>query len=281
VYDFLYDLGVITTKSVWPTLGASTPIVGGTTCADPDYLAWTLQLQKRGFEIALHNATYHTSTRQGAIEGLARFREYFGAYPNIQVNHAGCRENIYWGDARVTGVNRLFYNLFTRFRSRGRFQGTDPSSDLFWGDMLKQHVQYVRNFVFAEINTLKVCPFMPYYDPLRPFVNYWFASSEGADCESFCRTICEANQDRLESEGGGCIMYTHFGKDFSDNGKLNEIFRRLMERLSKKNGWFVPVSTMLDFLRRQRGHRDITPRQRRRLERRWLWEKVFVTRGTT
>ena len=51
-----------------------------------------------------------------------------------------------------------------------------------------------------------------------------------------------------------------------------------MERLAKKNGWFVPASTVLDHLLVVNGHRDITDRQRRRLERKWLLEKM--KRGT-
>jgi len=53
----------------------------------------------------------------------------------------------------------------------------------------------------------------------------------------------------------------------------------LMERLAKKNGWFVPVSTLLDQLRRRHADRSITESQRRALESRWLWEKLF--RGTS
>jgi hypothetical protein len=41
-------------------------------------------------------------------------------------------------------------------------------------------------------------------------------------------------------------------------------------RLAKKNGWFVPVSTLLDYLRMQEGWADsITARERTRLELKW------------
>jgi hypothetical protein len=52
-----------------------------------------------------------------------------------------------------------------------------------------------------------------------------------------------------------------------------------MTRLSGKNGWFVPVSTLLDHLERQRGPVEIGARERNRLQNRWLWQKVF--RGTS
>ena len=52
-----------------------------------------------------------------------------------------------------------------------------------------------------------------------------------------------------------------------------------MTRLAKKNGWFVPVTTLLDRLLAINGHSDITDTQRRQLEWKWLREKVFI--GTT
>ncbi len=123
---------------------------------------------------------------------------------------------------------------------------------------------------------------MPYFDEERPYVNNWFASSEGRDCHAFCQTISEANQNRLEEEGGACIMYTHFGAaDFYEDGPLNSDFRRLMERLSRKDGWFVPVSTLLDHIQKDRGRHVISVGERNRLERRWLIHRVFETRGST
>lgn len=280
IYRFLSDLGVITTKSVWPIKGAGEPLFEGATCEDAAYLAWVRSLAEQGFEIGYHNATFHSSERAQAIAGLERFKELFGIYPRVHANHAGCMDSIHWGDERVSGMNRLAYSLLTRFRHRGRFRGTDTRSPYFWGDMCREHVSYVRNFVYTDLNTLKACPAMPYNDPERPFVNNWFASSEGANCALFCSTIAEKNQDRLEEEGGACIMYTHFGReDFLRDGKLNPEFVRLMQRLSKKNGWFVPVSTLLDQILRQRGPHVIPPHERARLERKWLLEKVF--RGTT
>jgi hypothetical protein len=282
VYRFLYDLGIITTKSVWPLKGEQAPMVGGATCEDNDYLKWIQELKGQGFEIALHNATYHSSRREQAIAGLEQFRAFFGEYPKTHANHVGCEDSIYWGDARLSGSNKLIYNLLTRFRNKEKFLGADPKSEFFWGDKCKEHIKYVRNFVYSDINTLKACPYMPYFDEQRPFVNYWFAASEGAYCHPFCKTISEKNQDRLEEEGGACIMYTHFGHvDYCRDGRLNSDFRRLMERMSRKAGWFVPVSVLLDHVQQARGHHVISSRERNRLERKWLIERIFIFRGTT
>jgi hypothetical protein len=120
---------------------------------------------------------------------------------------------------------------------------------------------------------------MPYHDPQRPYVNYWFASSEGSDINAFNNMLCEEHQDRLEEEGGVCIMYTHFGAGFYRDGRLDQRFVQLMNRLSNKNGWFVPVATVLDHILNIRGPRQITSAERNRLEWKWLAHKIRS--GTT
>ncbi len=194
-------------------------------------------------------------------------------------NHTVCHEGIYWGGARVTGLHRTLYNLFAGRQKRDWFRGHIEGDAHFWGDVCRERIKYVRNFVFPGMDTLAACPFMPYHDPDRPFVNHWFASSEGGKVNTFTDTICEANQDQLEAAGSVCIMYTHFAKGFYQNGRLDDRFKFLMERLAKKNGWFAPASTVLDHLLQRNGGHTITPAERSALERRWLRYKARV--GTT
>jgi hypothetical protein len=115
---------------------------------------------------------------------------------------------------------------------------------------------------------------MPYYDPERPFVNYWYAGSEGSNVSTFVQRIAEPEQERLEEQGGACIMYTHFGHGYWDGKEVNRRFRELMTRLSRRGGWFVPVTTLLDYLRTRHAKHTISPADRSRLERRWLMHKV-------
>ena len=71
--------------------------------------------------------------------------------------------------------------------------------------------------------------------------------------------ISEANQDRLAAEHGACIMYTHLACGFCDGTRLNTRFRERLLRLSRMNGWFVPVHVLLDYLRlAQPGERQLT-----------------------
>lgn len=274
VYDFLGEMGFRTTKSVWPSRGKGTPIWSGDTCEDEGYARWLMDLQKQGFEIGYHMNTYHSSTRDEIIKGLERFRELFGHDPYTMANHTGCADDIYWGPDRLTGIHKGIYNLMTRYKNKGKFRGHIEGDKHFWGDLCRQHIKYCRNFAFRDINTLNHCPFMPYHDPDRPYVKNWFASSDGPRLESFNKLLSEKNQDQLASDGGCCIVYTHLGVLFFDNGKINARFMELMKRLSKKNGWFVPVNTLLDYLMEKNGRHEISKSERSRLERRWLIDKI-------
>ena len=62
----------------------------------------------------------------------------------------------------------------------------------------------------------------------------------------------------------------------SVKGELSPQFRRLIERLAGKNGWFVPVHALLDHLQEVRGRQVIGDVQCCALERKWFWEKLRV-----
>jgi hypothetical protein len=279
VYSFLADLGFRTTRGVWP-LGATREVNSpGETCANPEYLAHNLELQKLGFEMGYHNATPHSVVREETRQALDLFKSYFGNDPRAMANHYN-RDAIYWGSARLTGsISRAVYGASTLSKNNNRFRGEIEGEPEFWGDLCRDRIEYCRNFVYADIDTLAVCPWMPYHDPLRPFVRNWYSAADGANIKNYLRMLTESNQDRLEEQGGACIMYTHFGHGFVENEVLHSRFSDLMTRLSKKNGWFVPVSTLLDYVADKRGRVEIGASERNRLQNRWLWQKVF--RGTS
>ena len=276
IYQYLNKLGFKTTRSVWIKQGNKGNNTEGVTCDEKSYLDWLLEIKNKGFEIGYHNTTYHSSERNEVRDGLEKFRKIFGHFPIVMANHSINKENIYWGPNRLSGSRKLTYNILTLFKRNGYYLGHDKSSLYFWGDLCKEYVTYVRNFVFSDINTLKKCPFMPYRDLTKPFVNYWFASSEGNNVKIFNECISNENQDRLEKEGGACIMYTHFADGFCQNGKLSEKFKEQMKRLSDKDGWFVPVSILLEFLKKENGNKEITSKQRRALEWKWLFDKLIL-----
>jgi hypothetical protein len=275
VYELLADLGICTTKSVWALSSDTTQPIGGQSLAEEEYVSFVRWLMSKGFEIALHNVRNGDSTRRDVEAGLERFREIVGNYPRVHCNHLENRDNVYWGlDRFRTAWVRHAYNFATKFRAMGKYDGHRPGSAHFWGDLCRERIDYVRNFTFDDINLDNINPSMPYRDPERPYVKKWFSSSEGGDVDSFCRTLEETNQDRLEREGGVCIMYTHFAKGFFKDGQLDQRFVQRMTRLAQRPGWFVPVSTLLDRLEAVRGARDIPPSELRAMERTWFFAKL-------
>jgi len=139
VYEFLGDLGLRTTKAVWPLAPTREPNSPGETCANPAFLRHCQELQERGFEIAFHNATCHSTTRAETIEALDRFRDYFGHDPVTMANHYN-EEAVYWGPARVSGLARLLYQGAMFGRTSGRFFGHVPGHPTFWGDVCRRRI---------------------------------------------------------------------------------------------------------------------------------------------
>ena len=275
VYRLLAELGIRTTKSVWALANVPGAPLGGETLQDPGYLTFVRGLQADGFEIGFHNARNGDSPREVTAQGLATFAELLGSPPRTHCNHCDNRENLYWGPERLQGrVLRMGYNLATRGRYRERFSGQWEGSPYFWGDLASAQLRYVRNFVFDEINLDLVNPTLPYRDPAKPYVRAWFSSSEGGTVERFCRLLREENQDRLEAQGGVCLVYTHFAKGFCAGAELHPDFARLLRRLAGKNGWFVPVETLLDHLQAGPQAPVIPPPELHRMETRWLGRKL-------
>jgi hypothetical protein len=268
IYDFLAEHGLRTTKTVWPLAPAGCSVTGGDSLEKPAYRDWILELKARGFEIGLHGVSDGSSVRSRVVQGLDRFQEMLGADPEIYVNHTGQAESIYWGTQRVDPPIRWIYDAYCKSKGYPAFQGADRLSPHFWGDVCWQRTKYVRNLVFTDINTLNMDPLMPYHDPRRPFVRYWFSSSYGSNVDDFCELLSERNQDRLIGEGGACIVYTHFSAGFCP---MTPLLKRLIRRIAGMPGWFPPASTLLDFLGDRRGWRDAADQKMLFQRMQWRW----------
>lgn len=268
VYELLSDVGIRTTKTIWPLPADGRGVTGGDSLDDSEYRRWIQRLQGDGFEIGLHGVADGSSERTRIAEGLERFRSEIGEDPKVHSNHVGQRESVYWGADRFRGPFRWLYRGYRMSRRANPYEGVRESSPYFWGDYCRERVRYVRNMVFGDINTLKADPLMPYRDPSRPYVNFWFSSSYGARPEDFCALISEANQDRLAEEGGACIVYTHLGDHFAP---VSPLFNRLIRRLAGMPGWFVPASTLLDYVGQQRGWLAIAEHRGTFEQMQWRW----------
>lgn len=280
VYDLLTAHGIRITKSVWPVAPTEWAEVGGQTCDDPDYRGWVLDLQRAGHEIGFHNASSSPSTRAETIRALDRFAEIFGHDPHIGADHGGNREALYWGPARLSAPWSQLYRGSVRLSHPDRvaFEGHIPGNPHFWGDVCRDRVRYWRNFSFSDANLLRPCPVLPYHDPRRPYVSWWFPSTHAPSLAPLLDLLRPERLDRLEAEGGVCIVYTHLGQDVAPDGRVDPRFRRAVEALAERAGWFAPASTVLDHLRAVQPSSLLSDAGRRRLERRWVRDQV-TTRG--
>ena len=281
VYDFLDELGMRSTKLVWLSNGDESGKNLGDTCENKDYLEWLISIQNKGFEIGLHNVSASSSNRQDIEVGLENFRSLFGSSPVIHCNHTGCLDNLYWGNLRLSGWRRLLYNVWTRGKNSSISFGHQAIDKHFWGDICQQQIQYVRNFTCDSLDTIKFCPQMPYHDVKKPFVNFWFAATNASSPKYFRQNFTLPLVDKLIAEGGLCIAYAHFGAKYFRNGQIDEHFSHIMKYIAGKDGWFAPVSEMLDFLRNNESIdcRAISAIDRQILELKWLLGKFGKKTG--
>jgi hypothetical protein len=275
LYDVLHRYGLRTTKTVWALASndRSHPPNAGDTLQDADYSDFIVELQSRGFEIALHGVRGGSSTRGEIREGLEQFSARLGHYPKMHVNHSLNRDNVYWGSNRWSFAP--FRWAYSRVRDR-EFEGDRPESPFFWGDILRERIVYVNQFTYGDINLLGLNPSIPYQLSDKPYVNYWFPTSDGDNLDRFERLLSTENLDRLEREGGVCLVYTHMGAgSFNRGGAANPRFVARIRDIAARDGWFAPASEILDFLRRQPGWKgDLTFREKVRLETLFLWNSV-------
>ncbi len=278
VYTLLHQLGMRTTKTFWPVAcpEGSSLFFAGHTLEDAGYEAFLRGLAAQGFELASHCATMESSPRERTEAGLARFRELTGQWPRSHANHGHNRENLYWGVDRVDLPPVRWFYALTNGHPRDWFQGHVQGSRWWWGDLCRERITYVRNLTFSEINLLRINPTLPYRDPRRPLAPWWFSATDCEDSAAFNALIGEAAQDRLEAEGGVCIVATHLGKRYTRNGRVHPRTETLLRRLASRRGWFPTVSELLDWLRNRRGGQDTLPSAEwRRMQLRWAAELVL------
>ena len=251
VYDFLDSIGLKISKGVWvfdntTGSGESGYYYQGVSLENTDYLLYVQELKQKGFNLFLHTVTAGNDKREITIKGFETYKNYFGEYPAHWVNHWTNYDNIYWGYKRFN--SRLLQWLYDLVKKE-KYHGDESSSDYFWGDYCAKHIKYVRGFASDNLNTFSVNPSMPYHDPQKPYVKYWYDCSDGADRKRFNSLISKKNVDKLIQDRGTAIIYTHFAKGFIDKktGKIDPETKNKLEYIaSHKDGWFVPVRTILD-----------------------------------
>ncbi len=284
IYNYLYSKGILTTKSVWVRDGKKSEeyeSVIGTTLIDKEYTNWVKSLQDKGFEICLHSMTWSASTRNQIVDGFNFFESLFGkSKVLVQHNDIVANESIYWGSRRLVFPLNYVFEIISLFSSNipnsHIYQGENTDSIYFWGDICKEKVEFIRNLVFPSINLFNITPNVIHKRSRTKFVNNWFISCEAPDVTSFVKLLSNENIEKLLNENGLCIVYTHFGKDFVENGILKESFKIAIDNLVNKNGWFVPASEIFEHLENKfNGIKKLTYLEELQLSWKWLKWKLF------
>jgi len=277
IYDYLYDKGIKTTKTVW--CYPSRDKYSGESLSDLNYRIFIKSLYENGFEIAFHGVGSGEFKRQEIESGLQLFHDIIGSYPKMYINHASNPEGLYWGNKRFSIPLKQIYDLIKVFLGKPSVvtSGEDEDSKFFWGDYAKEHIKYIRNRVFSGINTFKYDPYMPYIEESKKYSNYWFSSSDGYNCRKFNSLLSQKNINKLVSENGCAIIYTHFAYDFIEkDGNLNKSFIEAMDYISELNGWFAPASEILDYIQQQRDNdKNIKNVASLKMDCRWACERAI------
>jgi hypothetical protein len=279
IYHFLEELGIYATKIVWSFADerAGAP---GTRCTldDPQYLDFVLELRDRGIEIGWAGASPSSNARARTIEGLELFREVIGHYPRVLVNSQHNRESIYWGTNRVD--QPLLKAVVQRAAPNppGFYLGHVEGSPFWWGDICLNHVDYVLNLTFDDVNITRINPSLPYSDPSRPYVRSWFSGSDAENCNEFNQLLRPDRQDRLEREQGCCILVTRLARGFVKDRRIDRLARKRLESLATRSGWFAVVSSILDHLRGTTGQPEFQTDEWDRMQ--WKWARDLVRRRT-
>lgn len=271
VYDYLTELSMKTTKTVWPlNTDKENSYLGTDTLQEQKFVEYMKELQKRGFEISFHGATMISSPREDTQKAMELFRDVFGEYPKTFASHSSNRENLYWGSNRFTSkILKKLYKIISS-EKENFYQGHIKDSEYFWGDIAKKHIPYIRSFTYDNLNLLDTHLPVLYKTKKMEYLNNCFISADADNVEEFNVLISEKKQDALVRRKGISVISTHFGKGFVSKGNLNRETKRLLERLSKQNGWFVPVVAVLDYLKEHAGSEEIAPLTLKRMEMKWF-----------
>ena len=253
VYNLLKEANIKITKTVWAFDTAREnqgPYFAGETLESPEYLDWVHELDKSGFEIAFHNASMGTAKREKTINAINFLRQEFGKDIRLHCNHGQNRENLYWGSSRYnTPLVKLLLKIREILETNVIYEGNIAGSPFFWGDIAKERISYMRSLSFNRLNGFSIPPKTLYYDDKKPFAPVLFNTADAPDIDHFNSLVTKKAIDNLRDCNGWAIVSTHIGKGFYRDGKIDPTFCETIEYLKSMPGYYVPVTTLLDYLR--------------------------------
>jgi hypothetical protein len=199
-----------------------------------------IQLGARGHEIGMHTPSETSNTREDVIRAFEYFKEVFGRYPRIYVEHA-----------------------VTRNKDGQASEGSKPGSIYFNTDLLNSYGPWVwidddcgvpdkRDRRFFDILAVNGSPFNA-VAPARYGIAKAFLRTgkwREADGDGFLAWYSEKNIDALEEQRGLALVYMHLDAKWLDveTREMRPAIKERLRYLASKNGWFIPAGVILDRL---------------------------------
>lgn len=246
VYSLLAKNGIRSTKTVWSFPPKDEPKNYGGSLSDLDYSEWINNLSEKGFEIGLHNVGSGSFKRREIKQGLNRFHQVLGYNPKIHVNHSYNPDNIYSGDKRFGKFFQVLIRII--YPNYKGFDGENPRSAHFWGDLHKKYIKYSRNIELPSLDISKYFNQLPFiYKNKKKYSNYWYPVTFAPNPWMWNRLVNKKSIDKLEKNRGIAIVYTHFGYYHLESNEMDAKFVESINYIGKKNAWCVTISEFLDY----------------------------------
>jgi len=199
-----------------------------------------IQLSARGHEIGMHTPSETSNTREDVIRAFEYFKEVFGRYPRIYVEHA-----------------------VTRNKDGQASEGSKPGSIYFNTDLLNAYEPWVwvdddcgvpdkHHKRFYDILAVNGSPFNTVaaarYGIAKAFLRT--GKWREADGDGFLAWYSEKNIDALEEQRGLALVYMHLDAKWLDveTREMRPAIKERLRYLASKNGWFIPAGVILDRL---------------------------------
>ena len=233
------------------------------------------KLASKGHEIGLHSASNLTDTREDTQRAFEYFRDVFGYYPKIYIEHRDAdNKECVQNKGSHPESNYYIVDILNRYgpwvwiispsalpyEGRGNYFNILDSSSLIFSDTALQYWGVLREFLKTgnfdlyngELYLTMIkggTPFDTYalkkYGIIKAFRRT--GRAEQANGEGFLKWYSKDNIDKLEKEGGIALVYTHMNSKWLDM-KAREMRVEIKERLkyiASKDVWLASAGEIL------------------------------------
>jgi hypothetical protein len=206
--------------------------------ADPQERLFYRGLAARGHEIGMHSPSDTSDTRKDLIRAFEYFRDVFGHYPKVYVEHAS-------NSNKEAQAN----------------EGSNPASSYYNTDLLERYGAWIwvdgagalpdpKNGKFFDLLASNNSPFSRFALETYGIQKGFIRSGKWRDStgDGFLQWYSEANIDALENNRGMALVYTHLNAKWLDpqTREMRSAIKNRLGYLAAKRAWLAPAGEILD-----------------------------------